>query len=236
MTLGLACGAAINVGAQERNDTCPKIIVSAPESVTGNGVTFNISAKFEGIAQPTTNFDWTVMRESGTATIMSKQWIELEIDRPEEPELIIAVATPSDIPCKGFGISKTLAFPHQGSPNIINEYQASRWADEKARLDDAAIVTNRSPDSELFINVAFAVSERGTSKREYLERVANYLLSGRKLTADRITFAISTTKGKRNTKLQLQHAKMMSGFPFFDELIVRCEDLTKLKSLFGNKK
>ena len=78
LTLGVICVAIVTVEAQIGKDTCPKIIVEAPEMIIGSGITFNISAKFEGETQPTVNFDWTVIRDSGVTTITSKQWIKLE--------------------------------------------------------------------------------------------------------------------------------------------------------------
>ncbi len=235
LTLILVCIAAVTIGAQEQKGSCPKIIVEAPETIMGNDITFNVSAKFEGASLPTTNFDWTVVRDGGTTTLVSRPSIKLETGRPKDSELIFTIAQPSDLLCKGFGVSKTLVVPNVGSPLVIDQYQAVRWADERPRLDNAAMQMKDMPDSELIIHVAFAASDRNASKREYLKRLVDYLFSRWKMEANRITFAISTTTDRRTTKLQPVRSSLMTEFPFFDALVVRAEDRSRLSVLFASK-
>lgn len=236
LTFGLIFGALVTIGAQTGKDTCPKIIVNAPETIMGNGSAFNISAKFEGESKPTANFDCTVIRDSGTTTIMSKQWIKLEAGRPKDTELIIVIAQPSDLSCKGFGISKTLAVANPGSPNILDTYGVVRWNEERARLDSAAMSMGGMPDAELIVQITFSPSESNASKRKYLEKISEYLLSKGKMQAHRITFAISTSKGPRTTLLQPFPTQMMASFPFLDAIVIKAEDLGTLRSLFSSKK
>ncbi|MBX7054045.1 MAG: hypothetical protein K1X36_03740 [Pyrinomonadaceae bacterium] len=235
LTLGLICVTVVTVGAQIGKDTCPKIVVEAPEVIFANGSAFNVYAKIEG-DQSTTNFDWTVIRDSGTTTIMSKQWIKLETGRPKDTELIIAIAQPSDLSCKGFGISKTLAVANPGSPYILDTYGVVRWNEERARLDSAAMTMEGKPDAELIVQITFSPSDSNASKREYLEKISKYLLSKGKMQANRITFAISTSKGSRTTLLQPFPTQMMAAFPFLDAIVIKAEDLGTLRSLFSSKK
>ena len=92
------------------------------------------------------------------------------------------------------------------------------------------------PDAELIVHITFSTLESNTSKRKYLGKISDYLLSKGKMQANRITFTISTSKGPRATKLQPYPTQMMATFPFLDAVVIKAEDIGALRSLFSSKK
>ncbi len=220
------------VSAQTNENNCQKIIIKAPDYVYTE-TTFQVFATFETDTDSnSTEFDWTIVNEDEVTKIKQKKFVEItskDIEYGETGNIIVLVEI-SNKNCNDVAIAKIPFFQPVGSPHIIDIYGELKWNDEKIRLDNAVIETDRHKDAELLIFIGYDDKLEKNGVKNYLSKILEHLTS-RGLRKNQVSFLTEYSKNKQ-TKLQLLPKELDAADFYKEYLIIKGEDLEKLAKMF----
>ena len=225
---------SLSVFAQTEENTCPKIMIKAPEYIeAGNAV--KVFASFEREKQPSSSkFNWLIIKDDNLTKITESGIIEVSSKDIKNGGIIILVADSLDKTCQSTSTARIFVISKVGSPLIIDEYEEMKWNDEKVRIDSILIMMQKFNEAELFIFLNFGKKKLQNERKIYLAKLLNYLSEVRGLERNRITFLISESV-RKTTKYQLvpkDFSDIYLGYE--DYLIIKGENFDQLNNFFSN--
>lgn len=212
---------------------CPKINISAPETVEADE-DFRVSAGFENEKQPSTSqFNWTIVKGAEVYKISERKIIKIErTNWIKGGGTIILLAESLDKKCPDPAMQRVTVLPRVGDPVKLDEYGDLNWNDERARLENLVYQLKTSMDAALFMFISFDKKTSQAQRKNYLMKVLNELTVVRKLERSSITFLISESGSKR---IYFQFVPKESSHIYYgcdDCLVIRAEDFEMLENLF----
>lgn len=219
--------------AQTGGSPCPKINITAPESVMPEQI-INASASFEKETQPSTSkFNWTIIIGNDVSKIFHKGIINLDSKGFKDFETIILLADSVDKNCQSTAMARVWVVPIR-DPIDMDQYSDLSWNEERARLDAAVFEMSKQKDMVLFIYFYFDKNSPQIERKTHLINVLHHLSDVRRLEKDRIIFLISETDGQL-VKLQMIPRKIYKDFICCDYITINAAHFDKLEKLFNPK-
>lgn len=219
--------------SQTDKSSCPKIKIKIPDNVRPEE-TFKVFASFESEKQPSTSkFNWTIIKGDEASKEYNAGIIEIMPGNLDGEEIIVLAESINEN-CQNFAMAKTiLVFPGD-RPSPIEDYSSVRWIEEKARLDNVAFFMQGNKDRELLAFLYFDKQSSQIERKDYLQKILNYLSETGNLDKQRITFFISESDKKR-IYFQPASQDFTAADHCRDCLIFKAEDFNKLENLFSPK-
>ena len=220
-----------SVCAQTDENTCRKIIITAPASVQAE-TEFNVSAHFEKeTASSRAQFDWTIIKSAEVTKNYAAGMIKINSQGIKNAgRQITVLADSTDARCQNTAAAvEIFVEPPCGLPMMIDEYGKMNWRDESARLENAAIQMQQISDQKLYISYSFDKTLRPRVKN-HLIKVLNYLSEKGKLKKNRVVFLLNEADAEE-TKLQPLPESFESS-ACHDCILIKGENLEKLAEIF----
>ena len=207
--VSLSLLAALSTFAQNPGG-CPTVEVIAPEGLTIMGDEVIFRAKLSGSDKPPDmSYKWIVSagkitEGQGTGRIT----VIIEEDSGVQDQLIELIATVTakgpDGTCVSTATEIANVIPNIGCMMPIDEYGASPWEDEQARLDNLFIQLRNSPNAHAYIEMAVPANETiEKTKKHIIKMVKHFRYRGPELDLGRLRFAVTKAEEGRRTRFLL---------------------------------